>query len=785
MNNGLKGKPMLQASLFRYRSIIGLVAMLPLGLCAAERFWVRDSRPLAAIHVPAGLMDEDRALARDTPYPDRRIEEERRRLRESVRDLLRVVEQMSGAALPLRESAPAAVSDGSLPVLIGSLARDRFGPPAASDAYGQGWRLVVSENGVGLLGETDLASSYAIYEILHRWGCRWYMPGELGACIPVSKSLSLPDQDVSRTPATLFRTIWYADEAFRRRNRLGGQPLSAAHALEGYISKEQREANPDWRAVVNGHPHRTRLRWTRPDVAQAIAATILERLDRQYQPSFSLSPEDGLGWDEAEDPAHDPGDWDEAAGVVSKTDRLLMLCNRVAEAVTRKYPDVLFGMLAYVDYTRPPVREPVHPNVIPQIAPITLNRAHPMTWTNHPNGRQLRDLVEGWSRVAPRISHYWYAYNLSETWAPNPFIRKWSVDMPIVMSNRCSFWMPETMPNFETTLVGLNIGMRLAWDAKQNPAAIVDELMTRFYGTAAAPMALYWDYIDRVWVETPEFAGCGRGHMRRFPPEVMTEARRLMDAALTACETVTEYRRVQIADESLRLFELFMTLRRDLAEGRLAGLGDGFDRWMGAARHLAERYRDNHAFGCSGGASARLGWINGMYGQTFRDAARMAREQILLTPRPLRQWRYRADPDDQAEAAGWLTPDFADTDWPTTDSAVDTWSSLDLHHYQGAMVYRTAFKAPAVPEGKRVTLWLAANDGSAKLFVNGRHVPYVTATGEEREAFNGYAQSASFDVTDAWRPGTENRVVWLCRRDFLNELGTGGLMGPVMLFRER
>ncbi len=769
----------------RYLPLLTLLAIAPLASTAAERFWVRDGQPRAAVYVPSGVMDDDRPLSREAPYPERRLETERRRLRESVRDLLQYVEQMSGVALALHEGAPDGAAAGLLPVLIGDLARDAFGPPAASDAYGQGWRIMVSGQGVGILGETDLATSYAIYEVLHRWGCRWFMPGELGASFPSVRSLSLPDQDHSAVPSTLFRRTNNGDEEFQRRNRLGGMPLSAFHALEGYISAAQREAHPEWRAVINGQPHRSRIKWSREDVAHAVADTIIARLDQQYQPTFSLSPGDGMGWDEEEDPAFDAGDWDEAAGVTSKTDRLMMLCNRVAERVGEKYPDVLFGVIAYVDYTRPPVREPVHPNVIPQIAPITFNRAHPMTRENHPNDSQLLDLVKGWAQVSDRLSHYWYGFNLSETWSPNPFIAKWSADIPIILQNNGVFWMPESMANFETTMIGTYISLRLNWDASLDPAEVVSDLMTRFYGAASEPMNAYWHHIDSAWVDTDEFAGCARGHLRRFPPAVMRTARQLMDQALAACENDTERERVTIADESLQLFEMFMSMKTDLAEGRLAGLEADFDRWAAKIRELGDRYLVNHAFGDRDHRGPRMAWMQRIYGQTYRDASRIAGEQTPLVAEPIRQWRYRVDADDQAEAAGWLAPDHDDADWQTTDCAVETWSTLGLHNHMGAMAYRTTVNVPAVPDGKRVTLWVPATDGSAKLFVNGRHVPYVTAAGEEREAFSGYATPASFDVTDALQLGAENQIAFLCRRRGLSELGTGGLLGPPMLFHER
>ena len=46
-------------------------------------------------------------------------------------------------------------------------------------------------------------------------------------------------------------------------------------------------------------------------------------------------------------------------------------------------------------------------------------------------------------------------------------------------------------------------------------------------------------------------------------------------------------------------------------------------------------------------------------------------------------------------------------------------------------------------------------------------------------------QPTAFDVTVAVRPGAENQVTIVGTRTFLNELGTGGLMGPVCFYQEK
>jgi hypothetical protein len=111
--------------------------------------------------------------------PAREAELQRQRLRESVKDLALYLGKMSGAKIEV-STAPPAPGDKRLPILVSDLAARAFGPPKKKAAFRQGFRLVVSPRGIGLLGESDLAVSYAVYELLDRLGCRWYLPSELG-----------------------------------------------------------------------------------------------------------------------------------------------------------------------------------------------------------------------------------------------------------------------------------------------------------------------------------------------------------------------------------------------------------------------------------------------------------------------------------------------------------------------------------------------------------------------------------------------------------------------------
>jgi hypothetical protein len=766
-----------------------LLCSLPAAFApAAPVVLIENGEARCVIRVPERLLD-DRAKNPEPPSVWKgtpSAETKRRRLRESVFDFAAVLERLSGTKIEIVPGPPAP-ADQRMPILIGEVAEAVYGKPKESHPEGQGLRIVAGPKGVGLIGESDLGTSYAIYTLLDQLGCRWFMPGEIGEVLPASKIVTVAEQDLSTGPRTAYRGLWYADNDFGRRNRLGGLEINAGHALESMVPEKLRETNPEIRAIIKGQPHKHLVQWTHPLVADAIAANVLERLAKNPElKSVSLSPSDGAEWDESGDTKYDAGDFDTTLQTVAKSDRLIVLCNRVAEKVTAKHPDVLFGVLAYVDYTRPPVREKLHPNVIPQIAPITFSRSHPMT-APEPNNESLRYLVEGWGKATKRASYYLYGFNLAEPAAPQPFMTKWGTDLPIIYRNGCAFWQPETITNFETAMHMHWLGLRMAWNPDQKPGEIFDELHQFFYGAAAAEMAAYWQFIDRIWIDTPEYSGAGFGHLRRFTPERMAGARKLIDAATAKASSPMEKARVSVAEASFAQHERFIRLRRDLAEGRFENLAADAKTYFDRTTELGEKHKAIASFGQMGwtrGNSLYGTYFRAFYQKTYDDASRVAKDFEIVTNPPLRKWHHAADPDKKGEAAGWGGADFDDAKWPVTDVGTETWSTIGHHNYMGSLWYRTTVKLPAKTDGKTF-LWIGSTDGRVKVFVNGRHLPYVDAKGVAADSFSGFCQPVSFDISEAIQPGAENNIALFCTREMVNELGTGGLLAPAVIYREK
>jgi len=761
--------------------LLALLIVIAGGAVAADVRLTDKGQARCVIIVPPHTMTWE-SDAKELNHAE--LEARRTLLRDSVADLALYLGKMSGTKIEVLDELPA--KEKRIPIYIGGAAQQICGPVGISKAGLFGFRVVVAKNRVGLYGESAYGTSYAIYELLHRLGCRWFIPTDLGECVPDLPTITLSPIDVALAPVTECRSMWNGGADFLRRNRMNGIGVTGGHALEGYITAEQRAAHPEWCLLVNGKPHPYMLRWTRQDVADAIADYFLKQLagsDPSIATSFSISPGDYVvPTDDPEERKFDPEPrvWEPAANQWSVSDRLILLANRITERVNAKYPNVRFGLYIYVNYSMPPVKQKVNPNVVPMFAPIDFNRMHPMTWPNHPNQYWLRDSVTGWGKVSSRTAFRGYGFNLAELSAPNPFITKWGTDIPILMNSNCAYWVPETKGGFESMMPGYYLATRLTFDPKEQPDAVLQDLMTRFYGAAAEPMDRYWHRIDRAWLDANEYAGCGFGYLRIFTPEVMHGARADINDALAKCCTAMEYRRVKLADESLSEFELFMKMRRDWAAGRLDGLADNYNTWRTIILVQNARY----GLIDFGGNYGTVEYPDRFYGLAYKEASQVAREYTALAP-ALLQWKYCYDKDKVAEAQGWTQSDFNDADWKTTHVVNETWSSIGHHNTMGCMVYRVKVNLPAMPAGKKVYLWIGSTDGSAQPYINGQPIKYIVpGTGEVRDTFAGYCDPAQFEITAAVKPGA-NQITILCERNWLNELGTGGLMGPVVVYREK
>ena len=98
---------------------------------------------------------------------------------------------------------------------------------------------------------------------------------------------------------------------------------------------------------------------------------------------------------------------------------------------------------------------------------------------------------------------------------------------------------------------------------------------------------------------TREYSGATFGQTRRFPPQRLADLRGLLETAKKAAQRDVERRRIELADDSLSLFEeLSCGFADDLIEGR-------FNDWRIAAMHIVPTPRALEESGAMHPRSAR------------------------------------------------------------------------------------------------------------------------------------------------------------------------------------
>ena len=750
-----------------------------------------------AIVVDGAVMDA-KDHSKGLVNPALETEKQRIRLRDSVLDMAEVFKKMTGREVPIVTNGMPA---GKTPILIGSKAKAVFGPVGVTAPFKQGLRVIVdAKKGVGLYGESMLADSYAIYTFLDQLGCRWFMPGRLGEVIPKRGKLSVEEADLKDAPYTVYRGGggygWEENDPFVRRNRIGGIHPPTQHCLEGYVSTKELEEHPEWVAEFeDGRPMPGRLKWSNKALANRIGEVIGERQKTKPVYCACLSPNDGVTFDQSKaDKALDAGDFDPTFQTTSLSDRAVTFYNRIIERAVKDDPDLLFSALAYVQYTRPPIHVKPHKNLIVYLAPITYSRAHPMCDDGEPNNKDLRQIIEGWGKASPSMAYYFYASFLADPLSASPFLRKWANDIPYIYEKgSCRYWLPETMGNNEFFFMALWMAQRMAWNPKQDPWALYREANDGMYGPAAESMWKFWNAVDKCWVDTPEYSGAAWGHLNRFTPERIAEASKYLAQAAKEAGKGVERERVKMAETSWQLTTEFVQLRRDLAEGNWKDLSTRSDAWKEKVSKAAIAAGDHHCFAwCWWDKKKTFGaqYFNWFYNKTHISAQNIATNATLLVDKPVRSFRWQkvekgAEPDLKLAA-----PAFDDSAWPTTDVSLQTWSSLGLHNHMGSMWYRGKINVKKAPAGKRVWLWIGATDGSVIAYVNGKAVkgcvePKKPGAYKLVDKPSGYGVPLLFDVTDIVKDGANDVAFFATRGPGPNELGTGGLLSPVVFFAEK
>ncbi|MFA7158052.1 MAG: DUF4838 domain-containing protein [Kiritimatiellia bacterium] len=178
----------------------------------------------------------------------------------------------------------------------------------AGEKYGVPYHLPINSK-VGFYPYDATATLYASSELLEQLGVRFYAPYEHGTVIPEKKTISVPEQTLSKAPAFPIRQFayyaqWLDGSALKwiKRLKYGSSYLyGGAHATHTIIAPpEQKTEHPEYFAEVNGK----RLGSMKGGVPRFCNAsfrkTSINFLNKTFEAypylvAFDLMPPDGLG----------------------------------------------------------------------------------------------------------------------------------------------------------------------------------------------------------------------------------------------------------------------------------------------------------------------------------------------------------------------------------------------------------------------------------------------------------------------------------------------------------
>jgi len=686
--------------------------------------------------------------------------------RRSAEDLVKYIELMTGARARLAKSAEAiadATKQKKAPILFvgqqalraepslkGALAKvAKKDPVLRADAI----VLKAKGNRVYLAGTNDDSHYYAVVHLLRLWGCRWYLPTEIGECIPQHRTLTIEKLDHDYAPPFEVRGYWISwlgdgtgAEEFQHRNMMNNESVPSGHALSKYTKD----------LAPKGTTH-----WNVPIAEDATA----EHVAGQIAPAFakgqriSLGMEDGIYFsDSPVDNALKGNVHDKYMIVSSLTDPFMVFYNKVCRILTAKYPDsnAKIGFLAYSNITIPPQREIVAERpLVAYLAPIDIDPIHGMDDPRSPARQEYREMMYRWAKVMQgRVVIYDYDQGML-VWRsiPNPSIQSIRQDIKHYRKAGILGIYTESRNAIATTFLNLHVRGQLMWNPDTDVDALLSEFYPKFYGPAAKPMSQYWGAIFKAWEDTI----CTEHEFFVAPaiytPQLVAELKKHLEAAETRVKPLAAKKklsrndklileRMKFARLGFNVLENYMTMvfaaAHDVDYKTAVAAGE---RGLAAREALTDMngtFTTYRRYGDKGPA-----WFPGEV-QQYRELLELTdgTKGLLITRLPL-EWAFHRDPNDTGLARGWAyTPadltywnryhsdynvsnrkDYPITEWEMVQTDLYPQAQGVLHpdwqSYTGFSWYKTHVTLTASQTQGKVYIRLPGLFGECWLYVNG------------------------------------------------------------------
>lgn len=708
---------------------------------------------------------------------------------EAAGEIQNFVQKISGVKLEII-SAEKSV-DQKLPVLIGEAAPAELVQSIrekGDDPYS--FALVAEPGRICLRGLSPAGTRVAAYELLEQLGVRWFMPGDLGTVVPNNKIVQLAEQKTIQVPSfaarwtTSARNSKKLGEEWMQRVRMGGPNFPSSHGItieekgsnDGAKGKNKSgekktkslfEEHPEYYALVDGKRKPSQLCVSNHEVLKLAIATTKQYFRNNPDAEWiGMGPNDGRGFCECDNcKALDAGDYDPIAHQISMTDRYVGFFNKVLEGIKDEFPAKKIGFYAYAAYMRPPVKVKPDPKIVPATAVIGLCRLHGMGNPICPEKSYEKQLTTDWGKIVPEVYNRGYWYNLSDPGLPFFMISRVKNEIPIGKALGIHGWRVETSDNLAAELPSIYIAAKLMWDDKADVNALMTDFCSKFFGPAALPMRRYIDLMDQALYNADYHTGSAWDFPHIYNKPVCNAGQASLNQARKLATGVYAKR----VDMYLKDFNYLLAFN-NMLEQRLA------NNYVAAQRSLdvfdtIGRELINHDPPLLKPLHV-VDYTKRFFRATTEQGYKRVTNGNQMIAGFKKDWEVALDPERIGVAIGLWRPDNKGGNWQKLSSDY-SWGDQGLRYYKGLAWYRQRVMVPKGAAGKKLFLWFGGVDEKAQVWVNGK---FIGTSGV------GTFQPFELDAANAVKPGAENVFIILITNDKLNELGTGGIIGPVMIW---
>jgi len=434
--------------------------------------------------------------------------------KQAADDLATFIELMIGAkpaVAATKAETDAAIASGAPVLIVGQLALateptlsaaldgvKKKDPTLRADA------IVVRRAGhrVYVAGSNDESHYHAAVWLLTEWGCRWYLPGDIGQCIPHHDTLSLSNVDHVYAPPFEVRHFWIAWNGsydghvdFVHRNFMHSEGVPSGHILAKYVSD----------IVPEGKTHMN-IPLADPKTAEHVA--------NQLAADFAAGKKIMLGMEDGVYESDYPLDQELQAGLFDKyflkpvlTDPFMVFYNNVARDLLKRTPDSnsKIGYLSYTNITLPPQQDiTAEKPLVTYLAPIDIDPNHGMDDVDSPARQEYREMMYRWSKVMQgRVAIYDYDQGML-VWRdiPNPSHMAFRQDVKHYRDAGILGIDTESRGAMATVFTNLYLRGQLMWNPDADVDAMLEEFYVNFYGPAAKPMGQFWNALYQAWDDT-------------------------------------------------------------------------------------------------------------------------------------------------------------------------------------------------------------------------------------------------------------------------------------------